>query len=245
MKSIILILSTLLTFTWAQANDEMPALLVSSASSYDYGTNPVGGISTHTFFITNPGYTEATNLSFTSLIPPFSFFMPGTTCGHTLKAGENCRLVVDFLPYMNGSFNDTVEISYFNGGAHMVLLVDVTGNSVAPANLVISDGPTYDFGDVKFGESNSKMFTVTNTGGYIATNLAETGIDGLAFSLLGGYPGTGGTCGGSLAPGASCTIALQFTPAYQGVYTDTIEFRYYDGVKHQLSTRTVGGVGVL
>jgi hypothetical protein len=54
--------------------------------------------------------------------------------------------------------------------------------------------------------------TLTNTGEEAAADLSETGLEA-PFSIKGGtFPGTGGTCTGSLAGGASCQIVVEYAP---------------------------------
>lgn len=49
------------------------------------------------------------------------------------------------------------------------------------------------------------------------------------YSFLGGsYPGVGGSCGISLAPGATCSVILQFAPLSSGDKDDLLKFYYED-----------------
>ena len=99
-------------------------------------------------------------------------------------------------------WTDTIDINYDNGVGAVVSSRDVTGTGANPAVLAISDGPTYDYGNVTVGATATQTFTVDNTGGVIATSLAD-GL-GLAapYTFLGGtYPGTGGTCATTLTNG--------------------------------------------
>src|SRR5687767_4887487 len=81
----------------------------------------------------------------------------------------------------------------------------------AEALLTISDPLTYDFGTVVVGNTASKTFTVTNSGGSNATSVAGAAL-AAPFSYTGGtYPGTGGTCGNSIPRnGGTCTVSVTY-----------------------------------
>lgn len=64
-----------------------------------------------------------------------------------------------------------------------------------------------------------KTITITNTSGSGVTfgTFTITGVQAAEYTFKGGpYPGTGGTCGSSLAPSSSCTVVVTFTPAAIG-----------------------------
>jgi hypothetical protein len=121
-----------------------------------------------------------------------------------------------------------------------------TEDFAAPAvgSLIISDGPTYDFGSVSVGFSATHTFTVTNLGAGSALSLSGTGLSA-PYSFQGGaYPGTGGTCAISLAAAASCTIVVRYDPTVLGVQSDTIVIDYNDGSAAQSASRNITGTGV-
>jgi hypothetical protein len=94
------------------------------------------------------------------------------------------------------------------------------------------------------GGGANHVFTVSNTGGVPATGISEVGL-AAPFTYVGGsYPGTGGTCAGSLANGSSCDIAVRYAPSSTGTDSDLIEFSYNNGVTSTTSTRQVQGSGV-
>jgi hypothetical protein len=88
------------------------------------------------------------------------------------------------------------------------------------ASVSISDGPSFEFGDVTTGGQLSHVFTVTNDGDAEAMGL--TGAVGAPFSLPGGFPGTRGSCGGSLGPGEGCTVEVVFAPGELGRHAATL-----------------------
>ncbi len=107
----------------------------------------------------------------------------------------------------------------------------------APAVLSVSDGPIYDFGVKQVATVTPHAFTVSNTGGKDATAMTGSFYLSVSFSFEGGtYPGTGGTCGASLAPGATCTVVVDFVPAYLATFDDSIHVSYFDGTSRQTTS---------
>ena len=58
------------------------------------------------------------------------------------------------------------------------------------------------------------------------------------------YPGSGGTCTGTLAAADDCTIVVRYSPTLTGTQTDTILVDYNDGAAGQTASRDVQGSGV-
>lgn len=115
--------------------------------------------------------------------------------------------------------------------------------AVIAASIVISDGSLFSYGTVGVGSSLDHTFTLTNTGGSTATSMGGGGL-AAPFTFVGGsYPGTGGTCGATLAPAGNCTIIVRFSPAGNGSVSDTIDIAYNDGTATANSTRNIQGVG--
>jgi hypothetical protein len=83
-----------------------------------------------------------------------------------------------------------------------------TGGS-ARAALSAKDNPIIIVGN---SDGTPKTMTVTleNKGG-ISANIGQLALPAEA-TMDGGYPGTGGTCGATLDPGATCTVKLTVTP---------------------------------
>lgn len=113
----------------------------------------------------------------------------------------------------------------------------------SPAVLAISNGPTYNYGTVANGAVVNYTFTISNNGGSNATGLVGTGL-AAPFEFLGGtFPGTGGTCIGSLSlvPGGTCTVVVSFSPVAAITSVDTLIIGYNDSVAAQTVSRDVAG----
>src|SRR5262249_45552644 len=59
----------------------------------------------------------------------------------------------------------------------------------------------------------------------------------------GAYPGIGGTCGATLAAGASCAIVVRFAPTMANTFGATLSLGYDDGAAMQTATRPMTGKG--
>ena len=209
---------------------------------------PQGSSNDYTFTVNNSGGFTATAMTGSGLAVPFSFkggAYPGTagTCGPTLAAGANCTIVVTFAPVALGAANSTIHVDYNDGSVAQSATRPVTGTGVPPGVLSISDGPTFDFGIQATTSNTDHTFTVTNTGGFMVSTILGSGL-AAPFDFAGGsYPGAGGTCGANLAPAASCTIVVRFSPVATGPFNDTIQLDYNNGFANVNATRDVVGTG--
>lgn len=229
------------------------ALEITESPLYDFGAVTTGTSSDKTFTITNGGIVAATNIEGLELDAPYSYkggVFPGTggTCGVSLDIDATCDVVLSFEPTAAVESTDTLYVRYYNGTVNRILELDLTGTGDAggggaAALLVISDGPSYDFGTINTGNTSDYTFTVTNTGTANATGIMGGGL-AAPFSFKGGaYPGTGGTCAVTLAAAATCTIVIEFAPVIVAVSTDTINLDYNDGAAAQTTTRDIQGTG--
>src|SRR6185312_15895609 len=147
-------------------------------------------------------------------------------------------------PTALGVANDSIDIGYNDGAAVQTSSRAVQGTGANAASLSISDGPTYDYGTQASGSSTDKTFTVTNGGGVPASSLASAAL-AAPFGYKGGaYPGTGGTCGVTLAVAGSCSIVVTYAPVSIGATSSTITLNYFDGAAPQSAARNIQGTAV-
>ncbi len=173
---------------------------------------------------------SANSLALSGVAAPFSVTMG--TCPTTLAAGATCTLNVSFSPTSSGTFTQTVNLNYGvnGGGATLSAAITLSGTTAAaqPTNLVISPS-TWDFGTVQSGiPSSQKTFTITNTGGQAADSISLNNL-GTSFQV------NMGTCTGSLAAGASCTMSVWFAPNVPGSYVAFVTLQYRNAVTGQTS----------
>jgi trimeric autotransporter adhesin len=146
-----------------------------------------------------------------------SDFAETNTCGESLAAGAMCTISVTFTPGSVASFAATVSVADNATGSPQT--ATLSGSGTAPAVPVVALSPsTISFGnEVTGGTASAQTVTLSNTG-----NAALT-ISGIT---IGGTNATDfaetTTCGESLAAGASCTIAVTFTPGSAASFSATI-----------------------
>jgi Abnormal spindle-like microcephaly-assoc'd, ASPM-SPD-2-Hydin/NHL repeat len=94
------------------------------------------------------------------------------------------------------------------------------------------------FGDVEIGDSKPLTVTVTNPSTNTeAIDISAIDVTPASFSI----DTVNTTCGGPLAPGASCDVVVKFTPTKVGEKTGTVKF-IIDGCPDQTSTVTGTGI---
>jgi hypothetical protein len=189
-----------------------------SPSSLSFGNQAINGQSAeHTITLTNQGpgnlgvgYISPGN-SATGGANPYDFFVGSNTCNAVYVApGSACTIGISFTPQDLGSRTATLTITSNATGTPKVISFDGTGKG-ARVSLPYSLA----FGDVTAGFRATRSMTVQNTG--------NAPLSGLALGLYGQNPGefdtNVGTCAGSIAPSASCSITIGFTPKARGERT--------------------------
>lgn len=114
------------------------------------------------------------------------------------------------------------------------------------ASLLISDGPTFDFGVQLVGQTLEHVFTVTNQGKQKATQVTSAFYLSQTFLYKGGvYPGTGGTCGSEIPVSDSCSLVVVFAPKSNQLAQASLNINYFDGLSQsQTSGNTLRGTGL-
>lgn len=210
-------------------------LTLINANPFSFGSLPVGGSLLASFTVENRGQWEASNLSGASLSAPFQYaggVFPGTggTCGAILAPGAFCEVVISFRPTAAGLFNSSAQITYDNGLGPAALDFDLEGSGTSVALLSFVDPGPVDFGMVTVGASTNQVISLSNGGGSFAFFLSgelgdPTGAS--PFTFVGGtYPGVGGTCARSLAPGDSCDLVLNFAPQSLDSFVESLTLSY-------------------
>lgn len=229
--------------------EPQPILTLQAPNPIDFGTLYVDSQRSLTYTLVNNGNAQATAITAIGLQPPFTFLggsFPGAggTCTQELEAEQSCTIVLNFLPRDEELYSQTLQLTYSGGTSQQSLTHAVLGTGSRNLGLLlISDGVAYDFGAVTVGSTKAHTFTITNTGGGIASELEAIDLT-QPFGFVGGtYPGTAGTCGASLAPGATCDIQIEFSPSTVGSVTETIQIQYSDGYFIQTTRRNIFGSG--
>ena len=214
-----------------------PAIAITSTSS-DFGGVGYGVTSAPiTFTATNTGGSPTAGLT-TSIVQTGSQFaiVAGTnTCsGMTLAALATCTLQVTFTGTQLGSATATLRIE---DGA-------VAGTSSLAATVVLIDdinipSPSIaDFSDVLIGATSAPIeLRLSNIGGTTHGPIAIT----LGGAASGSFAVVNDTCTGTfLAPAASCSLGVTFSPSASGLTTAFVQFVSFPGGTSTVALRGNG-----
>lgn len=172
--------------------------------SLQFGDVTVGASSAEqSITVSNVG-TGPTRVSVDSSAGPFEVNNRCSTAP-VLALGGACTVGVRFRPIAPGAASGRVTVS--NGTQSLV--VNLLGNGTRAAALEANTN-VINFGDVPVGSSSAvQTVTLRNSGG--------TALSGLSIALNGaGFVQTN-TCASGLAPLATCTVSVRFTPPALGV----------------------------
>ncbi len=180
--------------------------------------------------ITNP---NSVGLTVTSITPSGDFGLTpvgGTPCnlsGSTVLAGGgSCTIGVTFSPTAQGTRNGNVTI--MSNASNNPAMVTLKGSGTLAA---LSLTPVLQFGKVTAGTTSAdKLETVTNNNPSVLGSTTTVVVSGIASSTstfgidpVGTTCGTSPTYSTSLAPGASCTVAVNFSPPTTGSFSGTLD----------------------
>jgi hypothetical protein len=189
-----------------------------------FGNLPVGTSADETVTVTNGGAADLTLGQITQPAAPFS--IPNDTCSNqTLTAAADCTLTVRFNPAAAGLFADSFDIPS-NDPNTATAIVNVSGTGVVPEITVTDSVDPIDdllipFGNVIASMTATETVTATNNG-VVDLTLGQATIADPAgpFSIL------NDNCAAPqnvVAPGNSCTIDVQFSPASVGTFTGSLD----------------------
>jgi hypothetical protein len=216
-------------------------------ASVQLGDRAVGAAHQTTFVLTRTGGPASVALVASTSGTGFGFSgtqFPGSggTCSASFS-GTSCTMVVALSPSSTGPWSGTLDITAESGSGNVSLTRTVSLEAKSPA-LVTSPDAAVGFADTNVGASVQEIVIIENTGSLPATGISGS-IVGSNFSFVGNaYPGTGGTCGGSLAVGASCTVLLRFSPTAAQAYSASLQLSHHDGAQLQAFSLPLEGTGL-
>jgi len=163
-------------------------------------------------------------------------FTLSSTCGASLAPGAACVISVAFSPTAIGDRTASVIVTdnaAAGGGTQTVPLHGVGINPQGQPNP-----GTVDFGAVTLGQSRTQPVTLTNTG-TTALSISRVTIHGIGMGMVArhaqavaapapfdDFSADTSACPETVAPGASCVIAVTFQPTHVdsfGPRTDLLE----------------------
>jgi len=159
-----------------------------------------------TVTLSNPGAAPLTITDITAS----GDFTQTNDCGSSLGIGKNCTVSVTFTPTTAGPLSGTLTFTDYGSVVPQTLPLLGTGTGahaeVSPTSLTFGD-------QIMYTASAPQDVTLTNAGVMTLTISSIT-----ASSQF----GQTNTCSSSLAPSASCTISVTFTPNTEGNITGTL-----------------------
>jgi hypothetical protein len=199
-----------------------------SPSSLTFGSQLIGTTSAaQTITLSNTGDLLLNITSIAAAAP----FPQTNNCAASLAPGASCTINVTFTPTASGTISGTITISV--GAPAINQIVQISGTGVAP---VIGISPAaLSFGTVILGTSASENLTVSNTGDADLSIYSITAPVSFAQT---------NNCGSSLAPGASCTIDVTFTPSAVQQYSVTLVISSNANNGHDTQYVSLSGAGV-
>jgi hypothetical protein len=221
-----------------------PAVLsISNDSTHDFGLKANTSTTTLVYTVSYAsGAVPATAITRSST-PTAPYSMTSAVCnGGSINSGQTCTYTVTFAPTVTGIHNGSFTLSYHDGATTQTITKSFTGESKKQAILSISPVSPQSFGTLNSGQTSDLTFTITNdvTSFFSATSLAASGLSAPITYAGGTFPGTGGTCTTTLAPG-SCTIVLRFSPVAAGVFSRTMVFTFNNGASNQTFSMVLNG----
>jgi hypothetical protein len=182
-----------------------------SPASLAFGSEPLGNATAaQTIALTNGGSAalSISSIALTGTNP--GDFAQTNNCGSSVAAGTHCTFSVTFKPTATGTRTAAVTLTDNATGSPQTVSLSGTGGStgavasLSPSSLNFGNEPV----DVS---TSSQVITLNNTGNAALsiTSIAFTGTNATDFTQV-------DTCGGTVAAGGNCTIAILFTPLASG-----------------------------
>ena len=217
-------------------------------TSLSFGSQNLGTTSApQPVTVTNSG-SASLNFTAIQLTGPnanqFQIVTAGTTCqvGVAVSAPSGtCAIEVEFAPNAAASANAAVTLT--DDASPTTQSVPLTGTGTGAVAGYSAN--SISFGGVSVGTTSSPQTATLTNNGNVALTISNVAIDpsvGIPgdFALL--TSGTPCQTVGSVAPGASCTITVSFTPSGQGTITGQVDIT--DNASPGSQTIALDGTGL-
>jgi streptogramin lyase len=200
-----------------------------SASAFNFGDLTFGSVQSFNLKVTNTG---GQTLTVNGLVNGPSFtVLPGSNCGAGVAGGASCLLQIQFNPPTVGVHKNVLTL-FTNGGSNPT--VALRGAAVG---VGLTQQTSVKFGAVALGSTATLPLTVSNYG-VPGSPTVKIAINGPSYKAL---PYSGCYTAG-VAPGASCTFLVQFTPVSAGSHNDILTAT--STISGTVSKATLIGTGV-
>lgn len=157
-------------------------------------------------------------------------FTATNSCGASLNAHSTCAISVAFVPTAVGTRTATVTVT----DQFRSQTVSLSGVGVAPPGVSLSPS-SLSFPATGVGLSApARTLTLTNNGG-LPLHIANT-------ALSAGFLIASSTCGSTVAPAASCSLVVVFSPTTAGAVSGTLTLT--DDAPNGGQTTNLSGTGI-
>ncbi len=204
-------------------------VLTASTDAIGFGNVVEGSTATQSVTVTNTG-TGTVNISGVS-VSGGVFTIVGGNPSSSLAAGQTASVQVQFAPTSMTPASGTLTITSDATNSSLAIALSGIGLEADPA----FSPSALSFSDVPVGETSTQNVTLSNTGNMdLAVSAAS--LSGTGFSMSGlSLPAT-------IAPNASTTFSVQFSPQTAAGASGSIQFT--DNGKHSPHTINLNGNGV-
>src|SRR5229473_2591964 len=212
------------------ANGTNPhAAIQVNPASVSFGSTAVGKKVSQTVSVANTG-NMSVNISQAN-VSNSQFSVSGLVMPLSLPAGQSSNFQVSFVPNSSGNVAGTLTVTTDAGAASAQ--VALSGNATPAAQQVSLNPASLNLGTITVGNTGRGTATVSNVGG---SNLMVSLV-----SISGGPFGvTGITTPSTIAPGASITLNVTYSPTIAGSNSGVITITSNDP---QTPTSTISLVG--
>ena len=210
-----------------------PVFLTFGDTGVDASSLPLPVIVTNTGTV--PVFFAGTPVT---IVGSSQFRIFANACTGTLAVGAQCEIQITFLPSAIGGSSATLEV--FDNAANSPQNLTLNGAGASPS-FSISANPV-GFGNVEVGGTSApKSITITNNG-TVSLYLVSSAPGGANPGAFNPDHGCATPLGTGIAPGASCTIMVTFTPPATGAFS--ANFTVKDGAGVQSVLVGLSGTGV-
>lgn len=186
-----------------------PGVLAFSPAALNFGNVIVGQAAGLAVQVTN---TSSSAVTFSGIVATGDYGVSGScsSAGGDLAASASCTLQIEFAPSQTGVRPGVVSL--VTSDSSMNFNLNLTGSGIQ-SHLEITP-VRLDFGSLALGSSANLSLSLTNTG--------SAALSGLMLAAGGDYAVTTPCRTTTLAPGASCSATVTFTPSATGDRSATL-----------------------
>jgi hypothetical protein len=186
-------------------------VLSASSSSVAFGNVAVGSNATQNVTVTNSG-TGAVNIS-GAAVSGGVFAVVGGSASSSLAVGQSATVQVRFAPTSMTPATGALTVTSDATNSSLTIALSGTGMEAVPAFTPSS----LNFNDVTVGQTSTQTVTLSNTGN-TTLSVSAAAVSGTGFGMSGlSMPAT-------IAPNASATFSVQFTPQSAAGANGSIQF---------------------